>query len=946
MRFELVRETAAGLYIDRDARDYKGLAHVAKAIAGDIELVSGIRPSIDEEVTDQPQIIAGTLGKSPVVDRLVKEGVLDVSALAAKRESYLIRIVVYQNTEKLIIAGTETVSTLHGMYHISKKIGVSPWVYWADVMPEKKNEIVFDEGIRFVSNEPSVKYRGFFMNDEWPSLGNFVTNTFGDFNEFFYEKVFDLLLRLKGNYFWPAMWSASLPLDGSEDPLAIIKLATELGITIGQSHHEPLMRASEEWDKVKSDENNVGYGRDWNYYTNGEGLYRYWEDGVERDKDFKHMITIGMRGERDTMMLGEDSTIQENVELLRRIITDQKKIIKEKGCDHMPKMLALYKEVEDFYYGGNGVNGLRSWDGLDDVILLLSDDNFGNVRTLPTEDIRDREAGWGIYYHFDYHGAPISYEWVNSTPLPKVWEQMSMAYDYGIRDLWIVNVGDIRPNELPLSYFMDLAYDFESMGTGHRNETDQFLASWVEEQFGAYIKDRGIKKEIEDILREYARIHGLRKPEAMNPDVYHVSHFGETEKMIGRCEALIRKTDQLRDRVPAESADAFFSLVYYPAVAGMNLQLMSLYAAWNNWYEKQGISAADLYHEKVQEAIRLDEKLTKYYNETMADGKWNGMMLSPHACFVTWNDEGWHFPETKKVDVPGTARMLIHAEGADEFVSEGVTALPEFTEAGAEQYRIRIANGGKEAFSFEVSAPEGVIVGQMEGTVEVTPVALDVRIDDHASGESFEKEITITAGDQTVVVSVRYTKTAEGIPEGTFLERDGIVAIEAEHFAENVPYGKHRFEKLEDYGKTLSSMKIYPTAGNFDEIGKAPCLVYSVYVKEAGEYSLKAITAPGNNLENGRTMRYAVSVDDEIQIGDTVPTENYAIGGGAWGNPKNWSTGVLNNCHYGITTHQLKAGVNEIRYYGVEAGLSLQKLILYRGELPESYLGPNESPRN
>lgn len=946
MKFELVKEKAAGLYIDRDALDHKGLAHVAKAIAGDIELVSGTIPSIEEEVTEQPQIIVGTLGKSPVLDRLVKEGVLDTSVLAGKRESYLIRIVAYQNAEKLIIAGTETVSTLHGMYHISKKIGVSPWVYWADVMPEKKNEIVFDEGIDYVSNEPSVKYRGFFMNDEWPSLGNFVMNTFGDFNEFFYEKVFDLLLRLRGNYFWPAMWSASLPLDGSEDPLAIIKLATELGITIGQSHHEPLMRASEEWDKVKGDENNVGYGKDWNYYTNGEGLYRYWEDGVERDKDFKHMITIGMRGERDTMMLGEDSTIQENVELLRRIITDQKKIIKEKGCEHMPKMLALYKEVEDFYYGGNGVNGLRSWDGLDDTILLLSDDNFGNVRTLPTEDIRDREAGWGLYYHFDYHGAPISYEWVNSTPLPKVWEQMSMAYDYGIRNLWIVNVGDIRPNELPLSYFMNLAYDFESMGTGHQNETDEFLASWVEEQFGAYIKEREVKKEIEDILREYARIHGLRKPEAMNPDVYHVSHFGETEKMIGRCEALIRKTDQIRDQIPAESADAFFSLVYYPAVAGMNLQLMSLYAAWNNWYEKQGISAADLYHEKVQEAIRFDEKLTKYYNETMADGKWKGMMLSPHACFVTWNDEGWHFPETKKVDVPQTARMLVHAEGAGEFASEGVTALPEFTEAGAEQYSVKIANGGKEVFSFEVSAPEGVIVSQTAGTVETELVSLNVRIDDQAAENSFEKEIKITAGDQTVVVSVRYTKTAAGVPTGTFLERDGIISIEAEHFGQSVPYGEHHFEKLEDYGKTLSSMKIYPTIGNFDEIGEAPCLVYSVYVKEAGEYSLKAITAPGNNLENGRTMRYAVSVDDEIQIGDTVPSENYAIGGGAWGNPKSWSRGVLNNCHYGVTTHQLKAGVNEIRYYGVEAGLSLQKLILYRGELPESYLGPDESPRS
>lgn len=945
MNFNLVKGNAAGIFVDRGSADYKGLLHVAKIFANDVKLVSGAVMDLDEELTDAPQIIAGTMGSSPVIGRMVEEGVLDLEVLKGKREVFLIKLLSYNNAPKLVIVGTETIATLFGIYHISKKIGVSPWVYWGDVIPAKKAEIVFDDTIDFVSKEPSVKYRGFFMNDEWPSLGNFVMNTFGDFNEFFYEKVFDLLLRLKGNYFWPAMWSASLPLDGSEDPLAIIKLATELGITIGQSHHEPLMRASEEWDKVKTDENNVGYGKDWNYYTNGEGLYRYWEDGVERDKDFKHMITIGMRGERDTMMLGEDSTIQENVELLRRIITDQKKIIHEKGCDHMPKMLALYKEVEGFYYGGNGVKGLRSWDGLDDTILLLSDDNFANVRTLPTEDLRDREAGWGLYYHFDYHGAPISYEWVNSTPLPKVWEQVSMAYDYGIRELWIVNVGDIRPDELPLSYFMELAYDFEAMGTDHKNKTDEFLAVWVEEQFGAYVKDEKIKVTICDILREYARIHGLRRPEAMNPGVYHVAHFNETKKKIARCEALIEKTDSIKDQIPAESRDAFYGLVYYPAVAGMNLQLMSLYAALNNWYAEQGISAAGLYAEKVKTAIQKDEELTKYYNEEMADGKWKGMMMSPHACFVTWNDEGWHFPETKQANVAAGSKMLVHTENSDEFICEGNTVLPEFTSLGAEHYSIEIANGGSESYDYEVTADKGIRVSPERGTVKDDIVVLDVCIAPEVT-ESFNGMITITGAGKTVNVSVKFTTMVENVPAGTFIERDGIVSVEAEHFVRNEPYGEYKFEKLEDYGKTLSSMKIYPTTGNFDEIGKAPCLTYSVYVKEAGEYSLKAITAPVNNLEDGRTMRYAVSVSGgDMQIGDTIPAENYAIGGGAWSNPKGWSKGVLNNCHYGITTHELNEGLNEIKFYGVEAGLVLQKLVLYKGELPESYLGPDESPR-
>lgn len=943
MTFTLVGDKAAEIWIDKGGSDYKGLSHVAKILSSDIKMVTDREPQIVSEINQEPQIVVATKGTSDLIAQWEKEEKINLAPLEGKREVFSLQFVQVDNVPKLVIVGTETIATLYGMYYISEKIGVSPWVYWADVIPAKKETIEFDDSICTVSKEPSVKYRGFFMNDEWPSLGNFVMNTFGDFNEFFYEKVFDLLLRLKGNYFWPAMWSASLPLDGSEDPLAILKLGTELGITIGQSHHEPLTRASEEWDKVKSDTNNVGYGKDWNYYTNKEGLYRYWEDGMKRDKDFKHMITIGMRGERDTMMLGEDSSIQENVELLREIITDQNKIIKDTGCDHMPKMLALYKEVEGFYYGGNGVKGLRSWDGLDDTILLLSDDNFGNVRTLPTKDLKDRNPGWGLYYHFDYHGAPISYEWVNSTPLPKVWEQVTMAYEYGIRDLWIVNVGDIRPDELPLSYFMALAYDFESMGTGHANQTDAFLASWVEQQFGAHIKEEETKKEIADVLREYARIHGMRRPEAMNPQVYHVAHDDETKRMITRCTNLMKKAEELQKKIPELSKDAFFGLVYYPAVAGMNLQLMNLHAALANWYAKYELAAANTYDALVKEEIERDQKLTDYYNKEMAGGKWDGMMLSPHACFVTWNDEGWHYPETNTICINTKSKMMVHAENADDFVNEGNISLPEFTELGNETYHIEIANAGAVPFDYTILAEDGICVSRTEGKVENEIVIVDVSIE-RKEHESFTRTLTILGADCKINVTVNYTAAVD-VPEGTFIQRDGIVSMEAGHFASKEAFEGYEFEELKAYGKTLSSMKIYPSDRNFEEIGEAPSLTYGVYVKEAGTYSLKAITAPSNNLEDGRTMRYAVKVDDgSLQVGDTIPEKDYNIGGGPW-EEKSWSMGVLNNCHYGVTTHELKAGYNEIHFYGVEAGLVLQKLVLYRDQLPESYLGPQESPQ-
>lgn len=939
--FELVKgRIAAGIYIDDEAKDYRGLSHVAKKIQADIKLVTGVEPEVEHALGDSFQIIAGTIGQNPTIDAMIANDELNVSAIDGKRESFALRLV----GKKLVVAGTETVSTLHGLYHISEEIGVSPWVYWGDAVAKKQAEIVFGDEIEYTSKEPSVKYRGFFMNDEWPSLGNFVMNTFGDFNVKFYDQVFDLLLRLKGNYFWPAMWSASLCLDGGEDdPLANVKLATDLGITIGNSHHEPLMRSSEEWDKVKTDTNNVGYGKDWNYYTNGQGLYRYWEDGVERNKDFKHMITIGMRGERDTTMLPEGSSIQENVELLRQIITDQQKIIKEKGCQDMPQMLALYKEVEGYYYGGDGVKGLKDWDALDDTILLLSDDNFANVRTLPTKENRDRKAGWGLYYHFDYHGAPVSYEWVNSTTLPKVWEQLTMAYEYGIRDLWIVNVGDIRPQELPLSYYMALAYDYEGMGIAHPNETDVFVKQWVEQQFGGLVEDEDVKNDIVAILKAYTRMHGNRRPEVTRPDTYHVVNYEENTQMMGLCYQIMALADDVDGKLPEEVKDAYFGLVYYPAVAGANVQLMNLYAAKNQFFARNGVAAAVTYAEKVKKCIAYDEKLTKYYNEGMANGKWKGMMSSAHIGFTSWNDEGWKYPEVVDVEVAKEDKLLVLPGNGEAFVSEGTVSLPEFTSVGKEMYCIRVANAADRVLEPVVTCESNAVVIEKIHSYAETVVKYMVSIDWNQVESSQECVIAIQAAGSVVNVKVPIVLVDEKLETMTFVERDGIVSMEAEHFAEKKEKDGFQWEKLSEYGKTLSSMKIYPMDQNFDELGDAPSLTYKVLIRKGGEYTLRVITSPTNNLEDGRNMRYAVSADNgPVEAVKTLPDENYNIGAGHHV-AHDWGEGVLNNCHYGENKMQLEPGVHTISIYGVEAGLVLQKLVLYQDDLPQSYFGPTEN---
>lgn len=272
----------------------------------------------------------------------------------------------------------------------------------------------------------------------------------------------------------------SFPLDGPGS--ANEELADMYGVVMGYSHHEPCLRASEEWDKVRGE--GTRYGNEWNFYTNEEGLTNYWEDSLKRSGKYENIITIGMRGERDSSMLGDDATVEENVNLLKDIIKKQRALIKKhvnEDVTKVPQMLALYKEVEAYFYGDEKIAGLKDWEELDDVICMLCEDNFGHMRTLPTEAIRGHKGGFGMYYHFDYHGSPISYEWVDSTPLSKTWEQMCMAYEYGIRDLWIVNVGDLKLHEVPLTYFMALAYDYEKWGAGnpasYREYTEKLMKS-------------------------------------------------------------------------------------------------------------------------------------------------------------------------------------------------------------------------------------------------------------------------------------------------------------------------------------------------------------------------------------------------------------------------------------------------------------------------------------
>ncbi|OME74543.1 hypothetical protein BSK65_02345 [Paenibacillus odorifer] len=931
---------AAKIYVDPKGKDYAGLRRVAQSFAADVKQVTEVEPEIHTQLKtlDGTVVIAGSIGSNELIDRLIAEGTLDVSAIQGKRECYRIQVVEEPTAgvdKALVIVGSDKRGTMYGIYSISEKIGVSPWKYWADVIPEKKADLILpDSQLHMISKEPSVKYRGIFLNDDWPSLGSWVTQRFGDFNEDFYDKVFELILRLKGNYLWPAMWSAEFSLNGKSNPIANAQHAQEYGIIMGTSHHEPLFRAGSEWQKVY---NQYGTSNLWDFARNKQAITDFWEDGIKRNQDFDNLITLGMRGESDSALEGSD---QENIDLLKDIILTQKELLKKYNLEHSPQILAVYKEVEKYWYGTAEVEGLKDWEVLNEVTILLADDNFGNLRKIPTEHERYRRAGWGMYYHFDYHGGPHSYEWLNTIPLEKVWEQMCMAFDYGIRDVWIVNVGDLKPMELPISYFMELAYDFEAWGTGAINRTEEYTNRWVEQQFG-YALEHETCLGIAQLLSEYTRMNGRRKPEIIYPSTFSPIHYNEAQRVLKQAIRMENAADQYYALIPESLKDAYYQLVYFPAAASANVLKMQIYAGLNELYAGRGSVLANTYATLTHEAIDRDKHLEQVYNSGITEGKWQGMMSSPHVGYVHWNAEGWKYPEVSTLIPDKGSIMIIDVEGTEEAYISGTAKLPVFTNLQKENYCITISNGGEAGFEYQTSSSAAWIkLEKTSGWIKAGET-LQVSVDWEKVHEISTGEITLSGAGGIVKVNVAVDWTdIQDVPAMTFIETHNRVSIEAEHTSSRVAQSGVDWKTIANYGRSLSSVKMFPDTVSFEQPENAPYLEYQVLVQQNADYSLTAYIAPTNNLSQFSGLKYAVGFDAQTAvITDALPTD---FAGGNHDNEP-WCRAVMNNIHTVTTIHALTKGIHTLRFYGLDAGLVLQKLVLSAAELPYSYLGPEES---
>lgn len=947
--FTLVENgTCAILIVEKESAE--GIRRIAEKSAQDIQRVTGVKPVIEADLPKKAKqiVLYGTIGESPLLSDLEESGKLSFEGVKGFREVFGIRIVEkpWDGIEQaLVVYGSEKRGTIYGIFTLSEWMGVSPLVFWGDAKPVHQDRIVFDRQIEQISKEPSVKYRGFFINDEWPCFGNWTFEHFGGFTAKMYDNVFELVLRLKGNYLWPAMWSSSFALDGPGEESA--KLADCYGVIIGNSHHEPCLRASEEWDIYKGADS--PYGDKWNYITNQAGLLEYWKDGLKRSGKYESIVTVGMRGERDSILQGADS-LQENIDVLKDIISRQDKLIAQYADTEekkVPRLLAIYKEVEKYFYGDKRTPGLKEWDGLDSIILMFCEDNYGNMRMLPNTKVQKHPGGYGMYYHLDYHGSPISYEWINSTPLSKIWEQMTECYEYGVRDVWIVNVGDLKGNEFPLSYFMALAYDFERWGTKAADSPDRFTQEWVKKQFGTAITKEQ-ENQIQYVLTRGYWLTHLRRPEALNSSIYHPAHYLEADRMLEASGEIDKLLDQLKKELSPACMDAYDSMVYYPLKQAMNLLQMQLYAGKNAHYAKQGKKIANRYRELVTQAITRDRSLAREFGQ-LWNGKWKGMERATHIGFQKWNEDGCQYPVRIEVEPFSSPRMAVSRSSemricVKNYGNPEQIVIKDFLYPGKESVIIEVANQGIGKFTCKIEKEpcSWLSVSWNEKEIEDQEV-LCISCNTAQLPEQEEKQILmITDGDAAVqlVVYGRKTKT-NNLPPMTFYEQNGVIAIHAEHYARLSSHAFGKWQEIPCFGKTGTGLKAYPVTEQFP-LGKGPEAVYLAAVEKSGTYNLELWSAPSNPLDVNGRVSCGVGINEGTPV-EVPSVSEYFCGG----DPENeeWCNGVLNQIHISRLEVELHAGVNEIHVYAMEPGFVLEELLVYeKGNiLPASYLGPEES---
>lgn len=932
-----VNNMAADICIS--ASDHKGVNRAATDLSDDIRKVTGTTAKvITTDKIKKGAIIIGTIGKSKLIDGLIKNKKLDVTEIKGKWESFVIQTI----GNNLVVAGSDKRGTIYGIYDISEKIGVSPWYWWADVPARKSNRLYVSPG-RYVQPSPKVKYRGIFINDEWPSFGGWAKARFGGINSDMYAHLFELLLRLKANFLWPAMWDSAFNEDDPKCP----ELANMYGIVMGTSHHEPMMRAHKEYTRRR---NKIG---PWDYNVNKTNLDSFFSYGIERNKGYDNMITIGMRGDGDVAMgKGDDEA---NMKTLTEVITSQRNIISkayDAEAKDIPQLWAIFTEVQRYYDKGFNIP--------DDVLLLFCDNNWGYIRRTGPERERNRKGGMGLYYHIDMNGGPWNDRWVNTTTIPKLREQLGLAYKTGIDDLWIINVGDLKPKEIPIDFIMRYAWNPDAITA---NDTYKYTTAWAAQNFGDDLAD-----DIAYIISRYSKYNLWRKAEVQRPGIFSVANYHETEMVDSLWNELKIKSSALRRQIPKEYDDAFFQLVYYPTVASAGVAQMFTAATRNNVYAAQQRPLANHYAETARRLFEDDSCLTRYYNDTLSNGKWKNMMSDKHIGYTHWYmPERDSLPQLQTIVPLNKPCMGINVEGSIKAGSRDT--LPTFDILLNQSYYIDIFNRGKGNFNFTAKADKPwVKLSKSRGNVTSEErITTSVDWTKLANGKH-SATITISDGNSSSFVTVNAVKAempkTTGVFHGNFAGNE--FSIPAYKYTENIKGAKAAWITLPDLGRGKACMGSSDVTACTSETDHAARLEYQVLLPDTDSITICIGILPTQDIDPERGLRLAIGLDNNapttidarqglIDIFDEYTPHNLAISKSLKPLPKPETdiklTGygefmrneIFDNIRW-LTTrmHIKKGGMHRLKIYMIDPEIVIERIIFNPDNRHPSYFGAPE----
>lgn len=908
-----------------DSGDDKTIALVAELFSDDINRVTGIKPVIKNKIGTFSKncVIAGSIQNNRFIKELIANHKIDVTEVKNKWESCLIQVVnnPFKGIDKaLVIAGSDRRGTSYGILEISKQIGVSPWYYFADVPVKKQNELIIKSG-RHVIKSPSVKYRGVFINDELWGIRPWSEKTLAPqdstgLGPATYRKIFELLLRLKANYLWPAMHQDTRPFNGfAENKL----VADSFAIVMGSSHIEPMLRNNmkgAEWDSAYP-------GEPFDYVTNRTHIYKYWEERVKENGKYENIYTLGKRGQDDEP--GKEITVP----VLEQVISDQRTILKQwvnTDITKVPQILIPYTEVLNLYNKGLKVP--------DDVTICWPDDNFGNIRQLPDKEEQKRSGGSGVYYHFQWlNGATTAYPWLYTTSLGLTWSEMKKAYDYNARKLWIVNVGDIKPYEIGIEFFMQMAWNIADF---KESNPRKFLTEWATRDFGA-----AYAPKIADIMEKHFNLAYARRPEHMmmfakgikSWEWFNITNYNdEAEQRVNEYDKLIDEVDKLYELLPFEMKDAFYEMVLYNVKCAALQNKKVIYAQKSNTYGIEKRSSAATYGRLALEAEQQIQQIIEGYNKRLllVGSKWNFMASLPGPWGAQWHQ--WDMPPLSDYNGEGSPKLNLATEGGK------VNELPGFSVFTRDKRFIDLYNSGTGKIEWNSSVSEDWMhLSSVSGVFDHEKrIWVTIDWDKVPKGRNLKGVIIITGSNKKfeIKIAVINPQLPSVATLNGYIESNGYVSIEAEHYTLKTDKNGAGWTVVDGLGRNGKSVTVLPSTipYNINKAGifeKSPMLQYNIYFFSTDSVITTFYCTPSYSTNPENNGRLAVAIDDDPpRIITNLQTKR----------------DVIANLMTINSTFLIKSeGPHVLKVWMVDPAVVIDKIVINTGGVKESYYGPPES---